>query len=120
MPKAVSVERRIIGTVSILPPGTPPVTPPVTYEEILKIHKLVKGEIDSRAEKGKCVTPEEIANVLGLTPDVVATHIEILKSDQYVVHTDEKEDARICSREALNRLYESLGRLVFHRVTKRE
>jgi hypothetical protein len=119
----IIAEEKIVGTVGIAatpPPAytpTPPVPKlaPVTYEEVLRKHTLIREKIDARASKGECITAHAIAKELELPIDVVETHIKILQSDKYVVPTDKEDVSRICSREALNRLYESLGRLIFHK-----
>ena len=107
-------------------PTPPPVTPlppeetgikPAEVREVptgfLDRHKAIKKLVDKRGYDYLCTTVEKIASELGLSPEVVQEHLDVLELDEAgkFLQTKTELDRAFCSVDSLQRLVENLRKL---------
>ena len=104
-----TAERRVVGSVDIGGEGVVP--PPFTPTGFLERHKKIKKEIDKKGKSYLCITPTEIAEKVGVSPEVVQEHIDVLVLDEAAVSVQKGDNPAICSSDGLSRLVDNLRKL---------
>ena len=113
-----TVDRRVVGQVSIgrtpTAPYVPPVTPPIPLPEtatFLADHKKIKAYLDKEGKKYLCPQIDEIAGTTGLSVDVVQLHIDVMDEDEAIAVMQKGANPVICSVDGMQRLVENLRKL---------
>jgi hypothetical protein len=118
-----TVDRRVVGQVSVgraptapvTPPITLPITPPITppvAATFLADHKKIKKYIDSQGKKYLCPLIDEIAGTTGLSEDVVRLHLDVMDEDESIAVVGKGTNPPVCGVDGLSRLVVNLRKLV--------
>ena len=103
--------------VTPLPPGETGIKPAEVREAVsgtfLERHAAIKKLVDKRGYDYLCTTVDRLADELGLAPEVVQEHLDVLELDEAgrFLQTKTELDRAFCSVDSLQRLVENLRKL---------
>jgi len=89
-----------------------PVEVILTPDEWVEQHRKVKASVDYHAKLGACITPELVADELGLDVPSVFSHLTVMEIDKSARNVATVEGKNVyCSYELINRLIKEMREL---------